>query len=522
RGFSGALGGGNYLRIARTNFGANEKKFTDHNAFSLTATTQRFRATASMAAIDSKKNTFWKKGGSGTKIPGRPQQVYGASGAAADHMAHSKLFGPPVVMRKSEAGSSEVQAEVGGAGGGATGPLVAGRSRSKTFEEYERDTTDAWDDREEREDMSRLSVPAELENELKQQQLKETCSDSAPAPPRRREGRGKGDIKSFFTDVVLPRTAGSPSLRTKRTGSTGSGKGGGSRSRSGSERNVPSPEQRDSDPMDIFDPPDRETMRLQKFGKLLAGPNTDLDEVRKLSWSGIPPPVRATTWQLLCGYLPANIDRREDTLKRKRLEYKNSIDQYYHMRSDTLHRDTFRQIHIDVPRMNPDVPLFQQQMVQESFERILFIWSMRHPASGYVQGINDLVTPFFVVFLSYYISGDKNPENYNFSQLSPQTLQWIEADSFWCLQHLMEGIQDNYTLAQPGVQAKIIALKDLIQRIDAPLDAHLARNAVEYIQFSFRWMNNLLMREFPLRCVIRLWDSYLVRREGNSLSKSYI
>ena len=33
-----------------------------------------------------------------------------------------------------------------------------------------------------------------------------------------------------------------------------------------------------TDPMDIFDPPDRETMRLQKFGKLLAGPNTDLGE----------------------------------------------------------------------------------------------------------------------------------------------------------------------------------------------------------------------------------------------------
>lgn len=33
------------------------------------------------------------------------------------------------------------------------------------------------------------------------------------------------------------------------------------------------------------------------------------------------------------------------------------------------------------------------------FERILFIWAIRHPASGYVQGINDLVTPFFIVFL---------------------------------------------------------------------------------------------------------------------------
>ena len=37
------------------------------------------------------------------------------------------------------------------------------------------------------------------------------------------------------------------------------------------------------------------------------------------------------------------------------------------------------------------------------FERILYIWAIRHPASGYVQGINDLVTPFFVIFLTEYI-----------------------------------------------------------------------------------------------------------------------
>lgn len=63
-------------------------------------------------------------------------------------------------------------------------------------------------------------------------------------------------------------------------------------------------------------------------------------------------------------------------------------------------------------------------------------------------------------------AGDKNPETYNLSQLAPHILQWIEADSFWCLQHLLEGIQDNYTLAQPGVQTKIMALKDLIKRLD--------------------------------------------------------
>lgn len=36
-------------------------------------------------------------------------------------------------------------------------------------------------------------------------------------------------------------------------------------------------------------------------------------------------------------------------------------------------------------------------------EKILYVWAIRHPASGYVQGINDLATPFYQVFLSSYI-----------------------------------------------------------------------------------------------------------------------
>jgi hypothetical protein len=31
---------------------------------------------------------------------------------------------------------------------------------------------------------------------------------------------------------------------------------------------------------------------------------------------------------------------------------------------------------------------------------------MRHPASSYVQGINDLATPLFAVFLSDYYNGE--------------------------------------------------------------------------------------------------------------------
>ena len=78
--------------------------------------------------------------------------------------------------------------------------------------------------------------------------------------------------------------------------------------------------------------------------------------------------------------------------------------QYYFLRVKILWPVMwYFQIHIDIPRMSPLIALFQQKTVQEMFERILFIWAIRHPASGYVQGINDLVTPFFVVFLQEVI-----------------------------------------------------------------------------------------------------------------------
>uniref|UniRef100_A0A8C4E8Q9 Rab-GAP TBC domain-containing protein n=1 Tax=Dicentrarchus labrax TaxID=13489 RepID=A0A8C4E8Q9_DICLA len=264
----------------------------------------------------------------------------------------------------------------------------------------------------------------------------------------------------------------------------------------------------------------REKNRLDKFKQLLASPNTDLEELRKHSWSGIPREVRPITWRLLSGYLPANKERRELVLKRKREEYFGFIEQYYHSRTDEHYKDTYRQIHIDIPRTNPLIPLFQQPVVQEVFERILFIWAIRHPASGYVQGINDLVTPFFVVFLSEFVTEDV--ENFDVAALPLDTQRNIEADSFWCMSKLLDGIQDNYTFAQPGIQNKVKALEELVSRIDEDIHNHFKKYEVEYLQFAFRWMNNLLMRELPLRCTIRLWDTYQAEAEGFSHFHLYV
>ncbi|KPP77722.1 hypothetical protein Z043_102829 [Scleropages formosus] len=414
--------------------------------------------------------------------------------------------------------------------------------------------------------------------------------------------------------------------------------------------------------------------------------STHLKELRKLSWSGIPRQVRPITWKLLSGYLPANVERRASTLQRKRQEYFGFIEQYYDSRNDEHHQDTYRQIHIDIPRMSPE-SLILQPRVTEIFERILFIWAIRHPASGYVQGINDLVTPFFVVFVFEYI--EEEVENFDVSSLQEDALRNIEADSFWCMSKLLDGIQwdaaatithkaaemgnvlfllppvvyhikdselstpegswvkcdqineclgaklypigceelvswrgqyhlqlmlspfvvcatpccalglqqgdgtavlhnvlskavnyctlsesltakpclvpgkDNYTFAQPGIQRKVQALEELVSRIDEMPDGqnlfstpllsfesqaflwenaiickvfmciyghlstesvhrHMQKYEVEYLQFAFRWMNNLLMRELPLRCTIRLWDTYQAEPEGFSHFHLYV
>ncbi|XP_076176900.1 TBC1 domain family member 22 isoform X2 [Ptiloglossa arizonensis] len=265
--------------------------------------------------------------------------------------------------------------------------------------------------------------------------------------------------------------------------------------------------------------------KVDKFQSLLEASVLNLEELRQLSWSGVPARLRSVTWRLLSEYLPANLERRQHVLERKRLDYWNLVKQYYDIeRDEGFQQDTYHQIHIDIPRMSPLISLFQQATVQLIFERILYIWAIRHPASGYVQGMNDLVTPFFMVFLqeAVPVSAWQDLENYDVASLQKEQRNIIEADSFWCLSKFLDGIQDNYIFAQLGIQHKVNQLKELIQRIDAPLHQHLHKHGVDYLQFSFRWMNNLLTREIPLHCTIRLWDTYLAESDRFASFQLYV
>ncbi|OBT46417.1 hypothetical protein VE00_03276 [Pseudogymnoascus sp. WSF 3629] len=271
--------------------------------------------------------------------------------------------------------------------------------------------------------------------------------------------------------------------------------------------------------------------RINKFKKILQATSIPLQELRSASWNGIPQEVRAMTWQLLLGYLPTSSERRVSTLERKRKEYLDGVRQAFERGGGTpaapgkargLDEAVWHQISIDVPRTNPHLELYGYEATQRSLERILYLWAVRHPASGYVQGINDLVTPFWQVFLGSYVMDWNIDSGMDPGQLPKAVLDAVEADSFWCLTKLLDGIQDNYIFAQPGIQRQVAGLRDLTARIDANLAKHLENEGVEFIQFSFRWMNCLLMREISVQNTIRMWDTYMAEDQGFSSFHLYV
>ncbi|XP_072233200.1 TBC1 domain family member 22A isoform X3 [Leuresthes tenuis] len=484
---------------------------------------------------DGNKKQFWKR--NAAKVPGSIQHVYGAQHPPFDPLLHANLI---------KAGNKPP-------------PATPGKpKKATTFQEFESITSDAWDvgdDDDELLAMAAQNLNIEvvmetankvIENHSKQQERqrlddtteldqREEEAQEEVAAEEEEEEEEEEDVEEgdgVSPDASLARSSPSTDGRLVKSHSEapiGSPKdAAGEHAALHRQRSLPHrppviplvARMADQNTSGTPAMTEREASRLDKFKQLLAGPNTDLEELRKLSWSGIPRQVRPIAWKLLSGYLPANAERRDSVLQRKRQEYFGFIQQYYDSRNDENHQDTYRQIHIDIPRTNPLIPLFQQASVQEIFERILFIWAIRHPASGYVQGINDLVTPFFVVFVFEYI--EEEVENFDVSSLQEEALRNIEADSFWCMSKLLDGIQDNYTFAQPGIQRKVKALEELVSRIDESVHRHMQQYEVEYLQFAFRWMNNLLMRELPLRCTIRLWDTYQAEPEGFSHFHLYV
>lgn len=52
---------------------------------------------------------------------------------------------------------------------------------------------------------------------------------------------------------------------------------------------------------------------------------------------------------------------------------------------------------------------------------------------------------------------------------------------------------------------------------NSPIVMHMEAEGMNFLQFAFRWVNCLLVREVPFGAALRLWDTYLA--EGNRFNE---
>ena len=280
----------------------------------------------------------------------------------------------------------------------------------------------------------------------------------------------------------------------------------------------------------------KDQKKSQKIEKIINQQFINITELKNLCWQGIPfnnNHLRGECWKFLLGFYPLNSELKKSAVQRKKDEYSDMCRIYSNALSnpDSVMNDqelkTYKQIQKDVPRTMPEYPMFQNEKIKFMLTRILYIWSMRHPASGYVQGFNDLCVPFFVVFfLEFFDKININEllfkNNEELNNIDEDNYFELETDIYYSLTKLLDRIQTNYTHNQPGIIKMIKRMELIIETVDKELYDYLKEKEIDYVQFCFRWMNCFLIREFPINLMIRLWDTYFSEENGFSDFHLYV
>eukprot|EP01126_Amoeba_proteus_P052796 TRINITY_DN6406_c0_g1_i4.p1 TRINITY_DN6406_c0_g1~~TRINITY_DN6406_c0_g1_i4.p1 ORF type:complete len:207 (-),score=34.24 TRINITY_DN6406_c0_g1_i4:191-811(-) len=184
---------------------------------------------------------------------------------------------------------------------------------------------------------------------------------------------------------------------------------------------------------------EKELESLSLWRSLLSDPNTDVHRIKNEVLSrGIPNEFRGVIWQFLLGYRDSG-EASDAKKEKQRNSYVNLREKYFSsvsLKEDSLHGIVMA----DVMRTHPDgfYKVFHNSLIQESLTRILYIWSKENVEVSYFQGLNDLASIFFLVFMANRFGALSDYENeiesnLLFSQELTTLLPLVEADTYWCL-----------------------------------------------------------------------------------------
>lgn len=130
--------------------------------------------------------------------------------------------------------------------------------------------------------------------------------------------------------------------------------------------------------------------------------------------------------------------------------------------------------------------------------RILFIYAKKNKKISYVQGMNELLIPFYYCFMK---------------DTSKNFLNNVEFDTYCCFELFMSRIEEIYErkadLKENSIHIRLNKLKALLKILEEEVYNLFKKERVELELFGFRWYALFLTQEFELPDVLRLFDSIL-------------
>ncbi|KAK0581343.1 hypothetical protein LWI29_012601 [Acer saccharum] len=251
--------------------------------------------------------------------------------------------------------------------------------------------------------------------------------------------------------------------------------------------------------------------------------------LRRIQRGGIHPSIKGLVWEFLLGCYDPNstFEERNQLRQRRRQQYnawktecQNMVpvigsgkfitaafltddgqplqdsstnidlqDQDWHVNSAISDKKVLQwmlclhQIGLDVVRTDRALVFYENEANQSKLWDVLSIYSWVDNDIGYVQGMNDICSPMVI-------------------------LQENEADAFWCYEHAMRRLRENFRTSTTsiGVQSQLSTLSEIIKTVDPKLHQHLEElDGGEYL-FAFRMLMVLFRREFSFVDALYLWE----------------
>lgn len=143
----------------------------------------------------------------------------------------------------------------------------------------------------------------------------------------------------------------------------------------------------------------------------------------------------------------------------------------------TLHR-----IVVDVVRTDKHLEFYNEGKNSARMSDILAVYAWVDPATGYCQGMSDLLSPFIVLFD-------------------------IDADAFWCFESLLKRVRDNFQMDGPiRVMKQLEAMSKILEVTDADMLKHLVLVGADNFLFAFRMLLVHFRRELSFPEALYMWE----------------